>query len=54
MLGIVVHTFNPSTGEAEAEGISLSLRPGWSTKQAQVSQCYYTKKLSEKEVQKGN
>jgi hypothetical protein len=30
-LGIVVHTFNPSTGEAEAGGF-LSSRPAWSTK----------------------
>jgi hypothetical protein len=29
--GVVVHTFNPSTWEAEAGG-SLSSRPTWSTK----------------------
>jgi hypothetical protein len=29
--GVVVHTFNPSTWEAEAGGF-LSLRPAWSTK----------------------
>jgi major histocompatibility complex class I len=29
--GVVVHTFNPSTWEAEA-GESLSSRPAWSTK----------------------
>jgi major histocompatibility complex class I len=29
-LGMVVHTFNPSTREAEA-GRFLSLRPAWST-----------------------
>jgi hypothetical protein len=29
--GMVVHTFNPSTREAEAGGF-LSLRPAWSTK----------------------
>jgi hypothetical protein len=29
--GVVVHTFNPSTQEAEAGGF-LSLRPAWSTK----------------------
>jgi major histocompatibility complex class I len=28
--GVVVHTFNPSTWEAEAGGF-LSLRPAWST-----------------------
>jgi hypothetical protein len=28
---VVVHTFNPSTWEAEAGG-SLSLRPAWPTK----------------------
>jgi major histocompatibility complex class I len=31
MLGVVVHSFNPSTWEAEAGG-SLSSRPAWSTK----------------------
>ena len=30
--GVVAHTFNPSTGEAEAGG-SLSSRPAWSTEQ---------------------
>jgi major histocompatibility complex class I len=30
-LGMVAHTFNPSTREAEA-GRFLSLRPAWSTK----------------------
>jgi hypothetical protein len=29
-LGVVAHTFNPSTWEAEAGGF-LSLRPAWST-----------------------
>ena len=29
-LGMVAHTFNPSTQEAEAGGF-LSLRPAWST-----------------------
>jgi hypothetical protein len=29
-LGVVAHTFNPSTREAEAGGF-LSLRPAWST-----------------------
>jgi hypothetical protein len=29
--GVVAHTFNPSTGEAEA-GRFLSSRPAWSTK----------------------
>jgi hypothetical protein len=29
--GVVAHTFNPSTWEAEA-GEFLSLRPAWSTK----------------------
>ena len=31
MLGVVVHTFNPSTREAEVGGF-LSSRPAWSTK----------------------
>jgi hypothetical protein len=32
-LGVVVHAFNPSTREAEAEaGGFLSSRPAWSTK----------------------
>jgi hypothetical protein len=30
-LGVVAHTFNPSTWEAEA-GRFLSLRPAWTTK----------------------
>jgi hypothetical protein len=29
-LGVVAHTFNPSTREAEAGGF-LNLRPAWST-----------------------
>jgi major histocompatibility complex class I len=29
-LGVVAHTFNPSTREAESGGF-LSLRPDWST-----------------------
>jgi hypothetical protein len=29
--GVVVHTFNPSTQEGEADGF-LSSRPAWSTK----------------------
>ena len=29
-LGVVAHSFNPSTQEAEAGGF-LSLRPAWST-----------------------
>jgi hypothetical protein len=33
MPGVVVHTFNSSTLEAEAGGF-LSLRPAWSTKLA--------------------
>jgi hypothetical protein len=31
IMGMVVHAFNPSTREAEAEGF-LSSRPAWSTK----------------------
>ena len=31
-LSMVVHTFSPNTGEAEAGG-SLSSRPAWSTEQ---------------------
>jgi hypothetical protein len=37
-LGVVVHTFNPSTQEAEA-GRFLNSRPAWST-EFQDSQCY--------------
>ena len=38
-LGMVAHTFNPSTWEAEADG-SLSVRPAWPTKWFQDSQNY--------------
>jgi len=34
---VVVHAFNPSTGEAEA-GRSMSSRPAWSTEEFQDSQ----------------
>ena len=43
-LGVVAHTFNPSTREAEA-GRFLSSRPAWSTDWFQDSQGY-TEKLS--------
>ena len=42
----VAHTFNPSTGEAEA-WISVSLRPAWFT-EFQHSQCYTVKPCHEK------
>jgi hypothetical protein len=40
--GVVVHTFNPSTQEAEAGG-SLSLRPAWSTEWVTGSLSYTEK-----------
>jgi hypothetical protein len=45
--GVVAHTFNPSTREAEAGGF-LSLRPAWSTK-FQDSQGYTEKPCLEKQ-----
>ena len=44
--GVVVHTFDPSTREADAGGV-LSLRPAWSTK-FQDSQGYTEKPCLEK------
>jgi hypothetical protein len=44
---VVVHTFNPSTWEAEA-GEFLSSRPAWSTSEFQDSQGYTEKPCLEK------
>jgi hypothetical protein len=53
MLGVVVHAFNPSTQETEAEaGGFLSLRPAWSTKRVQDSQGYTEKPCLEKQKNK--
>jgi hypothetical protein len=50
--GVVVHTFNPSTREAEA-GRLMSLRPAWSQSEFQDSQGYTEKPcLEKKENQK--
>ena len=43
---MVMHTFNPSTGKAEAGG-SLSLRPAWFTKQVPEQLRLHSEKLSE-------
>jgi hypothetical protein len=40
--GVVAHTFDPSTQEAEAGGF-LSSRPAWSTSKFQDSQNYIEK-----------
>jgi hypothetical protein len=44
---LVVHTFNPSTWEAEAGGF-LSSRPAWSTKLVPVQPGLYRETLSRK------
>jgi hypothetical protein len=43
----VVHAFNPSTWEAEADR-SLSLRPAWATQRNPVSKNKQTNKKTEK------
>jgi hypothetical protein len=51
--GVVVHAFNPSTREAEAEaGGLLSSRPAWSTKWVPGRQSYTEKSLSRKTKKK--
>jgi hypothetical protein len=49
--GVVAHTFNPSTQEAEAGGF-LSSRPAWSTTEFQDSQGYKEKPCLEKPKKK--
>jgi hypothetical protein len=49
--GVVAHTFNPSTREAEAGGF-LSSRPAWSKSEFQDSQGYTEKPRLEKNKQK--
>jgi hypothetical protein len=51
--GVVAHSFNPSTGEAEAGGF-LSSRSAWSTKwgEFQDSQSYTEKPCLEKKKKK--
>jgi hypothetical protein len=44
---MVVHTFNPSSWEAEAGG-SLNLRPAWSTQQVPGQAGRYRENLSRK------
>ena len=48
---VVVHTFNPSTQEAEA-GRFLSLRPAWSTQQVPRQPELYIETLSLKKRRK--
>jgi hypothetical protein len=47
LLGVVAHTFNPSTREAEAGGF-LSSRPAWSTKRVPGQPGLYRETLSQK------
>jgi hypothetical protein len=49
--GMVAHTFNPSTREAEA-GRFLSLRPAWSTKWVSGQPGLYRETLSRKTKKK--
>jgi hypothetical protein len=49
--GVMAHTFNPSTGEAEAGGF-LSSRPAWSTEWVPGQPGLYRKTLSWKEKKK--
>jgi hypothetical protein len=49
--GLVVHTFNPSTWEAEAGGF-LSLRPAWSTERVSGQPGLYREILSRKTIKK--
>jgi hypothetical protein len=50
-LGMVVHAFNPSTQEAEADGF-LSSRPAWSTKRVPGQPGVYRETLSRKTKKK--
>jgi hypothetical protein len=50
LLGVVAHTFNPSTREAEAGGF-LSSRPAWSTKWVPGQPGLYRETLSRKTKQ---
>ena len=47
----MVHTFNPTTWEAEAGGF-LSFRPAWSTEWDQDSHGYTEETLSQKQTNK--
>jgi hypothetical protein len=49
--GVVAHTFNPSTREAEAGGF-LSLRSAWSTKRVPGQPGLYRETLSQKKKTK--
>jgi len=49
--GVVVHAFNPSTGEAEAGGF-LSSRPAWSTKWVPGQPGLHRETLSQKTKKK--
>jgi hypothetical protein len=51
MLGVVAHTFNISTGEAEAGGF-LSSRPTWSTESVPGQPGLYRETLSRKKKKK--
>jgi hypothetical protein len=51
--GVVAHTFNPSTREAEAGGF-LSSRPAWSTKWVPGQPGLHRETLSQKQKQKQN
>ena len=48
--GVVTHSFNPNTQEAEAGG-SLSWRPAWSTEQVQGQPGLHREPLSDKNKQ---
>jgi hypothetical protein len=51
--GVVAHTFNPSTWEAQAGGF-LSSRPAWSTKWIPGSQGYTEKPCLKKQNKNNN
>ena len=50
-LGVVAHTFNPSTQEAKA-GVLLSSKPSWSKSEFQDSQGYTEKPCLAKKKKK--
>jgi hypothetical protein len=52
-MGVMVHSFNPSTWEAEALG-SLSLRPTWSTESVPGQPWLHPETLSQKKKKKKN
>jgi hypothetical protein len=49
--GVVVHTFNPSTWEAEAGGF-LSLSPGWSTESSRTARATQRNPVSKNQKKK--